>query len=106
VIDRGLVLWFPEVFTQHLKSWVVIASETVHYYEAWLATLAIVVWHFFFVIFHPDEFPMSLTWMDGKMTEHTLKEKHPAWYRRIAGQGQKPDETASRSKVSDKDDGQ
>lgn len=85
MIATGLVLWFPEVFTRMMPSWVVIVSETVHYYEAWLATLAIIVWHFFFVIFHPDEFPMSLTWMDGKMTEHILREKHPAWYRRMAG---------------------
>ncbi len=105
MIVTGLVLWFPEVFTQHLKGWVVIASETIHYYEAWLATLAIVVWHFFFVIFHPDEFPMSLTWVDGKMTEHTLKEKHPAWYRRIAGQSQEPEDTSPKSRVVDKDKG-
>jgi formate dehydrogenase gamma subunit len=101
MIATGLVLWFPEIFTQHLKGWVVISSETIHYYEAWLATLAIVVWHFYFVIFHPDEFPMSLTWLDGKMTEHTLREKHPAWYRRLAGQGQEPDATASDSRPSD-----
>ncbi len=105
MIATGLVLWFPEVFTQHLKSWVVIAAETIHYYEAWLATLAIIVWHFFFVIFHPDEFPMSLTWMDGKMTEHTLKEKHPAWYRRIAAEKGKPPE-GPKFRIGDKEVGQ
>lgn len=105
MIATGLVLWFPEIFTQHLKGWVVIASETVHYYEAWLATLAIIVWHFFFVIFHPDEFPMSLTWMDGKMTEHTLKEKHPAWYRRIAADKDKPEQETPKFRIGDKDMG-
>jgi cytochrome b subunit of formate dehydrogenase/nitrate/TMAO reductase-like tetraheme cytochrome c subunit len=79
----GFVLWFPEAFTKWLPGWIVIASETIHYYEAWLAILAIIVWHLFFVIFHPEEYPMNLTWMKGRISERRLKEKHPAWYRRL-----------------------
>ncbi|MDH5197949.1 MAG: hypothetical protein OEY20_11920, partial [Gemmatimonadota bacterium] len=50
-----------------------------HFYEAWLATLAILVWHFFFVIFHPEEYPMSWTWLTGKMSRESAKEHHPRW---------------------------
>lgn len=83
MVVTGFVLWFPETFTQYMPGWVVIVSETIHYYEAWLATLAIIVWHLFFVIFHPEEYPLNLTWMRGRISEHHLKEKHPAWYRRL-----------------------
>jgi formate dehydrogenase gamma subunit len=76
----GLVLWFPTLATRYLPSLVIPASQTIHYYEAWLATLAIVVWHFFFVIFHPEEYPMSWTWLTGKMTKKFVKEHHTAWY--------------------------
>jgi hypothetical protein len=38
-----------------------------------------VVWHFFFVIFHPDVWPLSWTWLDGRMTEHEAREHHPRW---------------------------
>ena len=76
----GLVLWFPTFTARYLPSLVIPASQTIHYYEAWLATLAIIVWHFFFVIFHPDEYPMSWTWLTGKMTRRAVKEHHTRWY--------------------------
>jgi hypothetical protein len=37
----------------------------VHFYEAILASLAILVWHFYWVIFDPDVYPMDWTWWDG-----------------------------------------
>jgi len=75
----GLVLWFPEWAVRLAPSWIVPASQTVHYYEAWLATLAIVVWHLFFVVFHPDVWPLSWTWLDGRMSEREAREQHPRW---------------------------
>ncbi len=76
----GLILWFPTVAAKYLPALVIPASQTIHYYEAWLATLAILVWHFFFVIFHPEEYPMSWTWLTGKMTKKSAKEHHAQWY--------------------------
>ena len=67
MIASGLVLWFPKAFLQMLPAWVFEVAEVVHYYEAWLAFLAIVVWHFYFVIFHPEQYPMSFTWLNGKV---------------------------------------
>jgi cytochrome b subunit of formate dehydrogenase len=80
MIFTGVVLWFPEVAVKYFPSWIIGASQTVHYYEAWLATLAILIWHFFFVIFHPEEYPMSWTWLTGKMSEESVKEHHLGWY--------------------------
>ena len=76
----GIILWFPTVAANHLPSLAIPAAQVIHYYEAWLATLAIVVWHFFFVIFHPEEYPMSWTWITGKMTRKSAKEHHAEWY--------------------------
>ena len=76
----GFVLWFPEFFMRFLPSWSFETAEIIHYYEAWLATLAILVWHWFFVIFHPEKYPMNTTWMDGKITEEELKHHHPLEY--------------------------
>jgi cytochrome b subunit of formate dehydrogenase len=76
----GFILWFPEFFMKYLPSWTFETAEIIHYYEAWLATLAILVWHWFFVIFHPEKYPMSTTWMDGKITEDELKHHHPLEY--------------------------
>jgi formate dehydrogenase gamma subunit len=79
----GFVLWFPEFFMSILPTWVFETSEIIHYYEAWLATLAIIVWHWFFVIYHPEKYPMSLTWMDGKITEDEMKHHHPLEYEEL-----------------------
>jgi cytochrome b subunit of formate dehydrogenase/nitrate/TMAO reductase-like tetraheme cytochrome c subunit len=81
MVVTGLVLWFPEQAVKLLPSWGIAASQTVHYYEAWLATLAIIVWHFFFVIFHPEAYPMSWTWVTGKMSVESARRHHARWYK-------------------------
>ena len=86
MIITGFVLWFPAQAVKIFPHWIVTASQTIHYYEAWLATLAIIVWHFFFVIFHPEEYPMSWTWLTGRMSEESVKKHHTQWYEdEIAG---------------------
>ena len=50
-------------------------AQVIHYYEAVLATLAIVVWHFYWVIFDPKEYPMNPSWLIGKKAEHSADEK-------------------------------
>jgi len=76
----GFVLWYPAVAVRYFPVWIVQVSQTIHYYEAWLATLAIIVWHFFFTIFHPREYPMSWTWLTGKMPEDNARSHHSEWY--------------------------
>ncbi len=61
----GIMLWANNLMLKFLpKSWLDIAV-TVHFYEAVLATLAIVVWHFYAVIFDPDVYPMDPAWLTG-----------------------------------------
>jgi formate dehydrogenase gamma subunit len=83
----GLVLWYPAIATSWLPAWVVRVSEVVHFYEAILAVSAIVLWHFFFVIFLPAVYPMSTTWIDGRMPSREWKEFHAGEY---AEQGDAP----------------
>ncbi|MGB9602406.1 MAG: hypothetical protein ACPMAG_06430, partial [Limisphaerales bacterium] len=56
--------------------WIIDVAITIHYYEAILACLAIIVWHFYHVIFDPDVYPMNLAWLDGKISEKYYREKH------------------------------
>lgn len=79
----GFILWFPTIVGNWAPTWLIKVSELIHFYEAILATLAIVVWHWFFVIFHPREYPMSLTWIDGKMTLETYRHHHEKHFRRV-----------------------
>ena len=73
----GFMLWFENTTLQHIPRWGLDLATTVHYYEAWLAALAIVVWHFYFVIFSPRVYPMSLVWWNGHMSEDEMAHEHP-----------------------------
>jgi hypothetical protein len=84
-----------------MPSWVVKIAETVHLYEAWLATLAIVFFHFFFVIYHPEQFPMSLTWLHGKMPMDQLEHHHPAWHKELVEKKANEQRAASETKEDD-----
>jgi len=73
----GVILWFDNTFLGLLtKLWWDVA-QTVHYYEAWLATLAIIVWHFYFVVFNPDVYPINVAFWKGTLTEEEMEEEHP-----------------------------
>ncbi|MFO1487663.1 MAG: cytochrome b/b6 domain-containing protein [Verrucomicrobiota bacterium] len=73
----GILVWFKMDVTQYLPRWLVDVALTVHYYEAILACLAILVWHFYHVIFDPDVYPLNLACWDGKVSEHWQQEEHP-----------------------------
>jgi formate dehydrogenase gamma subunit len=73
----GLMIWLKIDVTLLLPRWAVEVANTIHYYEAILATLAIVVWHFYHVVFDPDVYPMNWAWLDGKVSKHWHAEKHP-----------------------------
>jgi len=79
----GIILWFPTLITSFAPSWTIRAAELIHFYEAILATLAIVVFHLFFVIAHPEQYPMNLSWLTGKMSLQAAIHKHPRWVERI-----------------------
>ncbi|MGC8828458.1 MAG: cytochrome b/b6 domain-containing protein [Verrucomicrobiia bacterium] len=72
----GFIVWFKLQFTQIFPRWIIDVAITIHYYEAILACLAIIVWHFYHVIFDPDVYPMNWAWLDGKISEKYYREKH------------------------------
>ncbi len=79
----GLMLWFSVQVSWFAPAWVVKVAEVIHYYEAWPAMLAILVWRMFFTSFHPEEYPLSLTWLDGKITERELHRHHRGEYEKL-----------------------
>ena len=72
----GTALW-AKVYMGHIfpRWWLDIATS-VHLYEAILASLAIVVWHFYQIFVDPDVYPMNWAWWDGKVSEHHYREEH------------------------------
>jgi cytochrome b subunit of formate dehydrogenase len=65
MITTGLMLGANNLMLRLLpKTWLDVATS-VHFYEALLATLAILVWHFYVVIFDPEVYPMDTAWLNG-----------------------------------------
>jgi hypothetical protein len=73
----GLMIWFKIDVTWLCPRWIVDVATTIHYYEAILACLAIVVWHFYHVLFAPGIYPMNFAWWDGKVSKKWHEEEHP-----------------------------
>ncbi len=72
----GLMIWFKLGTTQWLPRWSIDVATTIHYYEAILACSAIVVWHFYHVIFDPDVYPLNRACLDGRVSPKWYAEEH------------------------------
>lgn len=79
----GFILWFENISLKYFPKWITDVSTVAHYYEAILATAAIIVWHFYFQFFDPHVYPMNTTCVTGKMSEETLKLEHGLEYERL-----------------------
>jgi len=62
----GLPLWFADVTLRYLPKWFTDVATALHFYEAVLATLAILVWHMYWVVFDPDVYPGDMSWWHGQ----------------------------------------
>ncbi len=81
----GLLLWFDNFTLRHFPKWVADASTAVHFYEAILAALSILLWHFYMTIFDPDVYPMDWSWLTGKTSADHLRHTRSAYYRQLKG---------------------
>jgi len=74
----GLALWFGNVTERALSVQSLGVMLVVHYYEAILAGLAIIVWHLYSTIFNPPVYPNNPSWYTGKMPVEMYRDEHPA----------------------------
>jgi cytochrome b subunit of formate dehydrogenase len=82
----GAIMWFDNTFIGLFTKLGFDIARTIHFYEAWLAFLSIIVWHFYFVIFNPEIYPMNIAWFKGTISEEEMAEEHPAELERIKKQ--------------------
>ena len=75
MVLTGLVLWFPKWVPGSWPSWLIEVARLIHFYEAILASLAILVWHGFHVFFKPAEYPMDTAWLTGMLTEREARHR-------------------------------
>ena len=94
----GLFLWLDPYIQQYFPYWLYEVLRTIHFYEAILAVTAIVVWHFYFVIFDPSIYPMNFAWLDVKIPEKVMLSERLRYLKKIRGKEQEEEETESERK--------
>jgi len=83
MIVTGFCMWFANTFLKFLPKLALDVVALIHFYEAWLAVLTIIIWHLYYMIFDPHTYPMNWSWITGHITEEDFKARHPLEYERI-----------------------
>jgi len=78
MVITGFFLWFDYLASRIFPKGVLDVMLVVHFYEAWLATLAIAVWHLYSTVFKPGVYPGNPSWLTGTMPVVMYEEEHPA----------------------------
>jgi cytochrome b subunit of formate dehydrogenase len=77
MIFSGFFLWFDNIASKWFAKGFLDVMVVVHYYEAWLAALAILIWHMYSTVFSPGVYPMNPSWYTGKMPKDVYQHEHP-----------------------------
>ena len=99
----GLMIWFKIGVFGFLPRWWIDVALAIHFYEAVLATLAIIVWHFYHVIFDPDVYPINWALVDGRVSEELYQEEHALDYERMKENEQAGEESSTSQPVVNMD---
>jgi len=76
MIITGFFLWFDNIAVQWFPKGFLDVMLVIHHYEAWLAVLAIAIWHLYSTIFNPIVYPMNPAWITGKIPEKIYRHEH------------------------------
>lgn len=93
----GAFLWFENFFLPIIGMEGMEIATAIHFYEAILASLAILIWHFYFVFINPDVFPMNRAWFSGYLTRHQMENEHPLELAEIEAAEKADDESEKES---------
>jgi thiosulfate reductase cytochrome b subunit/uncharacterized protein with PIN domain len=85
--STGLLLWFPELFTNVLPGWAINVATIIHSDEALLAVGFIFTIHFFNTHFRPEKFPMDPVIFTGSVPLEELKVDRPREYAELLASG-------------------
>lgn len=82
----GLILWFPEFFSQFMPGWFINLALVLHLYEAIIAVALKFVIHIYTVHLRPPLWPVQTSIFTGDIPLDELKHEHAAQYERLVNQ--------------------
>jgi cytochrome b subunit of formate dehydrogenase len=78
----GVMMWTSVSLRER---WWVDVATAIHFYEAILALLGVLVWHFFQVFLGPDVYPMNRVRRNGRMPVEQSRREHELDTKTLAG---------------------
>jgi cytochrome b subunit of formate dehydrogenase len=98
MIITGFTLWFDNEIIRWFSKGFLDVMLVIHYYEAWLAMLSILVWHLYATVLNPAVYPMNPSWLTGKMPVEQYLHEHPGDSALVqSGSADSPESTAENS---------
>lgn len=89
--SSGLVMWFPEFFTQFMPGWIINIALIIHSDEALLAAGFIFSIHFFNTHFRIEKFPMDTVIFSGRISKNEMLHERRRWHDRLVAEGRLDD---------------
>jgi len=83
MIGSGTLMWFHNFFLGIIPKFIIDIAREAHSDEALLATLAIIIWHWYNAHFNPEVFPFNPTIFTGKISKERMMKEHPLEYEKI-----------------------
>jgi len=82
----GLVLWFPEWFSQWLPGYFINLALLLHLFEAVIAVAIKFVMHPIVAHLRPEVWPADTTIFTGRMSRERIRRERPALWERMASE--------------------
>jgi len=83
MVITGMILWFVNQSMAILPKWVIDVTMLIHGWDGVLIFIVLFLFHLYNVHLNPSVFPMSKTWLDGKISVERLKIEHKLEYDRL-----------------------
>jgi cytochrome b subunit of formate dehydrogenase len=77
MLGTGTLMAFNTYFMNLLGPYSMQIAKLIHSDEALLASLALILWHFYWAHMNPEKFPMNKTFLTGTMSVAEMIHEHP-----------------------------
>ncbi len=80
MVITGLILWFVNQSMAILPKWIIDVTILIHGWDGVMIFIVLFLFHLYNVHLNPEVFPMSKTWIDGRISIDRLKHEHKLEY--------------------------
>lgn len=80
MVITGMILWFVNQSMAILPKWAIDLTLLVHGWDGVMIFIVLFLFHLYNVHLNPEVFPMSWTWLDGKISLERLQHDHTLEY--------------------------